>query len=156
MYVISLDHYLAAKGAIAIDKGPGRKIADFATAATAYASNRNRPGDARRPTCFKCRSPKDSAVDISITETGVVVWRCHACGSQGPDLQLAGHILGLEPRQSVEMNRRSSRRDCPREGVYGRRVEGGSRPLFCPRSSAGRSWRPHHEASHWLAPCTHQ
>jgi hypothetical protein len=33
MYVISLDHYLDAKGAIAIEKGPGRKIADFATAA---------------------------------------------------------------------------------------------------------------------------
>jgi hypothetical protein len=83
MYVISLDHYLDAKGAIAIEKGPGRKIADFATAAVAYASNKNRPSDAPRPPCFKCRNPKDSAVDISFTETGLVTWRCQACGSQG-------------------------------------------------------------------------
>ena len=83
MYVISLDHYLDAKGAIAIDKGPGRKIADFATAAVAYASNKKRPDDAPRPTCFKCRNPKDSAVDISLTDTGLVVWRCHACGNEG-------------------------------------------------------------------------
>jgi hypothetical protein len=83
MYVISLDHYLDAKGAIAIETGPGRKIADFATAAVAYASNKSRASDAPRPTCFKCRNPKNSVVDIGITETGLVVGRCHACGSQG-------------------------------------------------------------------------
>jgi hypothetical protein len=83
MYVISLNHYLDAKGAIAVERGPARKIGDFATAAVAYASNQNRPGDAPRPICFKCCNPKDSAVDISLTETGLVIWRCDACGSQG-------------------------------------------------------------------------
>ncbi len=83
MYVISLNHYLDAKGAIAVERGPGRKIAEFATSAVAYASNKNRPGDAPRPTCFKCRNPKDSAVDINVTATGLVIWRCHACGSEG-------------------------------------------------------------------------
>lgn len=83
MYVISLDHYLDAKGAIAIERGPSRKLADFATAAVAYASNINRPDDAPRPVCFKCRSPKDSAVDIDKTEAGLIAWRCEACGSAG-------------------------------------------------------------------------
>jgi hypothetical protein len=43
MYVISLDHYLDAKGAIAIEKGPGRKIADFATAAVRLVVREERP-----------------------------------------------------------------------------------------------------------------
>lgn len=83
MYVISLDHYLDAKGAIAIERGPGRKMADFVTAAVAYASNPNRPADAPRPACFECRNPKDGAVDIGMTKTGLVAWRCHTCGSEG-------------------------------------------------------------------------
>ena len=64
MYVISLDHYLDFRGAIAIKRGPGRKIADFATAAVAYASNQHRPGDALPPPCFKCRNRKHSGVVI--------------------------------------------------------------------------------------------
>lgn len=83
MYVISLDHYLDAKGAIAIERGPARKMADFVTAAVAYASDPNRPGDAPRPTCCDCRNPKNSAVDIGMTKTGLVTWRCHACGGEG-------------------------------------------------------------------------
>lgn len=49
MYVISLDHYLDDNGAIAIDRGPARKIADFATAVVSYASNPRRPTDAKPP-----------------------------------------------------------------------------------------------------------
>ncbi len=33
MYVIDLTHYLDAKGAIAPERGPARKMADFLTAA---------------------------------------------------------------------------------------------------------------------------
>jgi hypothetical protein len=51
MYVISLDHYLDAKGAIAIERGPGRKLADFATAAVAYASNPRRQSDTPQLAC---------------------------------------------------------------------------------------------------------
>ena len=83
MYVISLDHFLDAKGLIAVERGPARKLADFATAAIAFASNRHRPAGAPRPTCFKCRNPWDSAVDVNLTEAGLVIWRCHACGCEG-------------------------------------------------------------------------
>lgn len=83
MYVISLDHYLDDKGAIAIDRGPARKIADFATAAVSYATNPRRPSDAKRPTCFECRKPANSEVDIRLTPDSLVVWRCNTCGCQG-------------------------------------------------------------------------
>lgn len=83
MYVISLDHFLDSRGAIAVEPGPARKLADFATAAVAYASNGNRPDDAPQPTCFKCGNPKDSVVDIGMTEVGLIAWRCQACGSEG-------------------------------------------------------------------------
>ena len=83
MYVISLDHYLDGKGAIAIKRGPGRKMADFVTSAVAYASNRHRAVDAPQPTCFECRNPKEIAVEVSMTKTGLVTWRCHVCGSEG-------------------------------------------------------------------------
>lgn len=33
MHVISLDHFLDGKGAVAIERGPALKVADFATAA---------------------------------------------------------------------------------------------------------------------------
>lgn len=83
MYVISLNHYLDAKGAIAIERGFGRKMSDFAKASVACASNPHRSADAPRPTCFECRNPKDGVVDIGMTEVDLVIWRCHECGSEG-------------------------------------------------------------------------
>ena len=38
MYVIDLTHYLDSKGAIAPERGPARKMADFLTAVVAHAS----------------------------------------------------------------------------------------------------------------------
>ncbi len=38
MYVIFLDHYLGTEGAVVIERGPARKLADFATTVVAYAS----------------------------------------------------------------------------------------------------------------------
>ncbi len=67
MYVISLDHFLDDKGAVAIERGPARKVADFATAAVSYASSPRRPSSAPRPICFKCRKPKDGDVEIGLT-----------------------------------------------------------------------------------------
>ena len=83
MHVISLDHFLNDKGAVAIERGPARKVADFATAAVSYASNPRRPSGSPRPVCFKCRKPKDSDVEIGLSATDLVIWRCHACGCQG-------------------------------------------------------------------------
>lgn len=83
MYVISLDHYLNDKGAIAIKRGPARKLADFATSAVAYASNPHRLPSAQPPTCFKCRKPTKSEVDVRQLSDGRVIWRCSACDCQG-------------------------------------------------------------------------
>jgi len=83
MYVISLDHYLDARGTIANARGSGRKMAVFATAVVAFASNAHRPVTAPLLTCFECRDPEEGVADIGITETGLVTWHCHACGSEG-------------------------------------------------------------------------
>jgi hypothetical protein len=83
MLITSLDHYLDAKGTIALESGPGRKMAEFMTAAVAYASNRHRPANALTPSCFKCRNPKSSVIDVGMTDAGLVIWRCHTCGSEG-------------------------------------------------------------------------
>lgn len=83
MYIISLDHYLDGKGTIAIARGPARRVADFATSAVAYASNPRLPTGAPQPTCFKCRKPQNSDVEIRTTTDDLVVWRCFGCGCQG-------------------------------------------------------------------------
>jgi hypothetical protein len=43
MYVMDLTHFLDAKGAIAPERGPARKMADFLTAVVAHASDFDRP-----------------------------------------------------------------------------------------------------------------
>jgi hypothetical protein len=83
MYVIDLVHYLDAKGAIAPERGPARKMADFLAAVVAHASDFDRPDDVRGPFCFKCRKRDQRVVETGITEDDVVVWRCIACGTQG-------------------------------------------------------------------------
>lgn len=83
MYVTDLTHYLDSKGAIAPERGPARKMADFLTAVVAHASDFDRPYDAPGPFCFKCRRRNRRAVDTAITADDVVVWRCPACGTEG-------------------------------------------------------------------------
>jgi hypothetical protein len=83
MYVIDLTHLLDAKGAIAPQQGPARKMAEFVTAVIAHASDFDRPDHAPGPVCFKCRKRDRPAVDTGITEDGIVVWRCPACGTEG-------------------------------------------------------------------------
>ena len=65
MYVIDLTHYLDTKGAIAPERGPARKMADFLTAVVAHASDFDRSDDAPGPVCFKCRKR-----DQRVVETG--------------------------------------------------------------------------------------
>ncbi len=83
MYVTDLTHYLDSKGAIAPERGPARKMAEFLTAVVAHASDFDRPYDAPGPLCFKCRQRGRRAVETAITEEDVVVWRCPACGAEG-------------------------------------------------------------------------
>ena len=83
MYVIDLTHYLDAKGAIAVERGAARRMADFLTAVVAHSSDLVRSDDVPGPVCFKCRKRDQRAVDTSIAEGDVVVWRCYACGTEG-------------------------------------------------------------------------
>jgi hypothetical protein len=83
MYVIDLTHYLDAKGAIAPERGPARKMADFLTTVVAHASDFDRSDDAPGPVCFKCRKRDQRIVETGITESDVVVWHCPACGTEG-------------------------------------------------------------------------
>ena len=83
MYVIDLTHYLDSKGAIAPQRGPARKMADFLTAVVAHASDFDRPDNTPGPVCFKCRKRDQRVVETGITEDDVVVWNCLACGTQG-------------------------------------------------------------------------
>ena len=100
MYVISLDHYLDERGAIAITQGPGRKIAEFAASAVAYASNAFKPGNSVPPACFKCKKYTPGSVDIGITSDGLVVWRCNACGTSGQISNWRGTFWDLSEASS--------------------------------------------------------
>lgn len=76
-------HYLDPKGAIAPERGPGRKMADFLTAVVAHASDFDRSDTAPGPVCFTCRTRDHRVVETGITAGDVVVWRCLACGTEG-------------------------------------------------------------------------
>jgi len=69
MYVTDLTHYLDSKGAIAPERGPARKMADFLTAVVAHASDFDRPYDAPGPFCFKCRQRDRRAVNTALPRT---------------------------------------------------------------------------------------
>jgi hypothetical protein len=83
VYVINLPHYLDAKGAVAPERGPARRLADFVTAVVAHASDFDRPDDTPGPLCFKCRKRDRRAVGTGMTDDEVIVWRCVACGTEG-------------------------------------------------------------------------
>ena len=83
MYAIDLTHYLDAKGSIAPERGPARKMADFLTAVVAHASDYDRSDNTPGTICFKCPKRDRRIVDTGITEDDVVVWRCPACGTKG-------------------------------------------------------------------------
>lgn len=83
MYVIDMNHFLDARGAIAPEKGPARRMADFLTAVVAHASDFERADNAPAPLCFKCRKRDRHTVDTGITDDDVVVWHCPACGTEG-------------------------------------------------------------------------
>lgn len=83
MYVIDLTHYLDHKGAIAPERGPARRFADFITAVVAHATDVDRMNDVPGPLCFKCRKPDRIAVETCFTEDERVAWICARCGTQG-------------------------------------------------------------------------
>jgi hypothetical protein len=83
VYVIDLTHYLDPKGAIAPERGPARKFADFVTAVVAHATDVDRPDDTPGPPCFKCRKRDRRFVETGLADDNLVVWRCLACGTDG-------------------------------------------------------------------------
>ena len=83
MYLIDLTHFLDDKGAIEPPRGAARRLADFAAAVVAHASNFDRPDEVPGPACFKCRTRDERRVETGITDDNVIVWRCLACGTEG-------------------------------------------------------------------------
>lgn len=83
MYVIDIRHYLNDKGDIAPAKGPARKLALFATAVIAHASDFDRPEDTPGPVCFECRKRDNHRVDTGIDADETLLWYCPACGGTG-------------------------------------------------------------------------
>lgn len=83
IYVIDLTHYLDTKGAIAPERGPARKLANFVTAVVAHATDFDRAESVSGPACFKCRKRDQHIVETGITEDDAVVWRCLVCGTEG-------------------------------------------------------------------------
>ena len=83
MYVIDLTHFLDSKGAIAPERGPARKMANFLTAVVAHASDFDRPDATPGPACFNCRKRDDRRVETGMTEDEGIIWRCPACGTEG-------------------------------------------------------------------------
>ena len=68
LHVIDLTHYLDPKGAIAPERGPARKFADFVTAVVAHATDFDRPDNTPGPLCFKCRKRDQRFVETGLTE----------------------------------------------------------------------------------------
>ncbi len=82
-YVIALTHFLDARGAIAPERGPARKFADFLTAVVAHATDFDRPDETPGPFCFKCRKRDRHVVDTGFADVDRVAWRCVKCGTEG-------------------------------------------------------------------------
>ena len=78
MYIIDATHYLDDKGAIAPQKGPARKFADFVGAVVAAATHSER--EMAAPGCFKCRK---APVQPELARDGAVVWSCPRCSTEG-------------------------------------------------------------------------
>jgi hypothetical protein len=95
LYVIDLTHYLDPKGAIAPERGPARKFADFVTTVVAHATDFDRHDDTPGPLCFKCRKRDQRFVETGLTEDNLVVWRCLACGTEGQVSNWAGSFWDL-------------------------------------------------------------
>ena len=83
MYVIDARHYLNDKGDIAVQQGPGGKMADFVTAVVAHASDFDRSEETPGPACFKCRKRDGRRVETGMADDLIIVWRCLACGTFG-------------------------------------------------------------------------
>lgn len=83
MYGIDVTHFLDANGAIALQRGSGRAMADFLTAVVARASDFDRLDDAPGAVCFGCHKRDPCAVEMGISESGAIVRPCFACGTEG-------------------------------------------------------------------------
>ena len=90
MYIIDATHYLDDKGAIAPQKEPARKFADFVGAVIAAATH---PGSEMvAPGCFKCRK---APVQPELARDGAVVWSCPRCATEGRISNWRGSLWDL-------------------------------------------------------------
>jgi len=62
---VKRDYRWRDKGAIAPERGPARKLANFLTAVVAHASDFDRTDDAPGPLCFKCRKRDQRAFELN-------------------------------------------------------------------------------------------
>jgi hypothetical protein len=76
--IIDATHYLDDQGAIAPEKRPARKWAEFVSAVIAAATHPGRETVA--PECFKCRK---APVEPEVARDGAVVWVCPHCSTEG-------------------------------------------------------------------------
>ncbi len=97
MDAIDLTHYLDSKGAIAPERGPARKMADFLTAVVARASDFDRSDEVPGPLCLECRKRDRRVVETGIADDDAVVWRCLACGTEGCISNWQGTFWDLSP-----------------------------------------------------------
>ena len=90
MYIIDVTHYLNDKGAIALQKGPARRFAEFVGAVVAAAMHPRR--EVVAPGCFKCRK---APVQPDVARDGAVVWSCRRCATEGRISNWRGSLWDL-------------------------------------------------------------
>jgi hypothetical protein len=83
VYSIDLTHYLDARGSIAPERGPARRMAEFVCAVVAHASDFDRREDLPGPVCFKSRKREPHVVETALTEDDLVAWSCPVCAVEG-------------------------------------------------------------------------
>jgi hypothetical protein len=76
VYITDASHFLDAKGAIAPQRGPARKMAEFLGNVIVAATLPGQGSDQAK--CRKCRA----AIETSIVG-GEIQWRCSSCQESG-------------------------------------------------------------------------
>jgi hypothetical protein len=96
MYVIDLTHYLDPKGAIAPERGPARKFADFVTAVVAHATDFDRPDDTAGPAVLQVPQARPARRSTLASPRMIsVVWRLPGLRHRRAGLELAGVSSGI-------------------------------------------------------------
>ena len=95
MYYTDIKHFLDEKGAIAPQRGPARRMAEFHAGAIAYATDFDDSG-LLAPVCFKC---KKGAVEATPSPEDTIYWRCPHCKAEGLISNWQGTLWDLRERE---------------------------------------------------------